>query len=135
MPLRAAREQAELASDAAFLPGECVLAASLRARTAVAVAARAVAELPSPWADPLTALTECERRGSPPFAGALLAWLDSHGDVAMAAARTGTHHNTLRYRLRRAEQILGVRLDDPDERLELHLRLRQHARGKPSPRQ
>ncbi|WP_350352007.1 helix-turn-helix domain-containing protein [Microbacterium sp. A8/3-1] len=54
----------------------------------------------------------------------LRAWLDSFGDVAMAAAAVNVHRNTLRYRLTRIEQLGRFSLRDADERLALQLQLR-----------
>ncbi|GAA3639371.1 PucR family transcriptional regulator [Microlunatus ginsengisoli] len=45
------------------------------------------------------------------------------GDVRGAAADLHIHPNTLRYRIRRAEQLLGMSLDDPDSRLLLQIQL------------
>lgn len=73
--------------------------------------------------DPLTALTQAASRDVD-FRGSLLAWLEAHGDVAAAARDLDVHVNTLRYRVRRAFELLGSDLSDPSERLEIHLRLR-----------
>jgi len=54
----------------------------------------------------------------------LLAYLDAGGDIADAARRLNVHPNTCRYRLARAEQLFGLSLGDPDERLLLWLQLR-----------
>lgn len=54
----------------------------------------------------------------------LRAYLDTFGDVAVAAARICVHVKTFRYRLRRIAELSGIRLDDPDERLAVHLELR-----------
>ncbi len=54
----------------------------------------------------------------------LLAYLDANSDVASAARRLNVHPNTCRYRLARAEQVFGLSLGDPDERLLLWLQLR-----------
>ena len=40
-------------------------------------------------------------------------YLDRFGDVRAAAAALHIHPNTLRYRIRRAEQVLDMRLSDP----------------------
>jgi DNA-binding PucR family transcriptional regulator len=45
------------------------------------------------------------------------------GDVRRAADELHIHPNTLRYRLRRAEELLGISLDDPDGRLLLQVQL------------
>ncbi|WP_435282733.1 PucR family transcriptional regulator [Streptomyces koelreuteriae] len=58
------------------------------------------------------------------YARTLVCWLDAGGDVARAAGLLAVHPNTCRYRLRQAQQHLGVDLDDPDERLVLWLQLR-----------
>ncbi len=54
----------------------------------------------------------------------LRAWFDAGGDVAAAAARLHVHPNTFRYRIARASSLFGLHLDQPDERLLLHLQMR-----------
>lgn len=54
----------------------------------------------------------------------LHAWLSRHGQWDAAAADLGVHRHTLRYRMRRVEEILGRSLDDPDVRMELWLALK-----------
>ncbi|GAA4486669.1 PucR family transcriptional regulator [Actinoallomurus oryzae] len=54
----------------------------------------------------------------------LRAWFETSGDVPAAAARLHIHPNTFRYRMTRAAELFGLRLDRPDERLLLHLQLR-----------
>jgi DNA-binding PucR family transcriptional regulator len=54
----------------------------------------------------------------------LLAYLDAFGDVRAAAGRLTIHPNTLRYRVRRAAELAGLDLTDPDQRLLAHLQLR-----------
>ncbi|MDX6350261.1 MAG: hypothetical protein QOF84_5051 [Streptomyces sp.] len=54
----------------------------------------------------------------------LQAWLSRHGQWDAAAADLGVHRHTLRYRMRRVEEILGRSLDDPDVRMELWLALK-----------
>ena len=55
---------------------------------------------------------------------ALKAYFDAFGDYTAAAATLHVHPNTLRYRLGRAQEIAGIRLDDPEERLALMLLIR-----------
>lgn len=50
-------------------------------------------------------------------------YLDRFGDVRSAAADLHIHPNTLRYRIRRAQEVLGMDLDEPDNRLLLQLQL------------
>ncbi|MDQ0792502.1 CdaR family transcriptional regulator [Streptomyces sp. B1I3] len=54
----------------------------------------------------------------------LAAYLDASGDVVRAAQRLVVHPNTLRYRVRRAQERFGIDLDDPDTRLLLALAVR-----------
>ncbi|HEX8001444.1 MAG TPA: helix-turn-helix domain-containing protein [Mycobacteriales bacterium] len=58
------------------------------------------------------------------YAATLRAYLECFGDVAAAAARSYVHVRTFRYRLRRIEELSGLRLDDPTGRLAAHLELR-----------
>ncbi|WP_375425042.1 PucR family transcriptional regulator [uncultured Friedmanniella sp.] len=50
-------------------------------------------------------------------------YLRRFGDVRAAAGDLHVHPNTLRYRVRRAEEILGMSLDDSDARLLLQIQL------------
>lgn len=54
----------------------------------------------------------------------LLAYLDCFGDIKRASQKVHVHDNTFRYRIRRAEELFGLQLDAPDERLVLWLQLR-----------
>jgi DNA-binding PucR family transcriptional regulator len=64
------------------------------------------------------------REQDPMLAETLRAYLDSFGDVGAAAKWLHVHPNTVRYRVRRIEQILDTSLTDPDVRLLLSLSLR-----------
>ncbi len=59
------------------------------------------------------------------------AWLAHHGQWDVAAQELGVHRHTLRYRIRRVEELLGRSLDDADLRTELWvaLELRTHQDG------
>lgn len=54
----------------------------------------------------------------------LRAWLDAFGDIPAAAATQFVHPNTFRYRLRRAAEISGIDLSDPEARFAAMLQLR-----------
>ena len=58
------------------------------------------------------------------YASTLLAYLGANSDIAGGSPRLNVHPNTCRYRLARAEQISGIALASPDERLLLWLQLR-----------
>jgi hypothetical protein len=54
----------------------------------------------------------------------LLVWLETAHDANAAAARLFVHPQTIRYRVRRLEELFGDRLHDPGTRLDLELALR-----------
>ncbi|MEV0320548.1 PucR family transcriptional regulator [Streptomyces sp. NPDC050658] len=75
----------------------------------------------------LRALYEHDATGRGDLIASLRAWLSRHGQWDAAAADLGVHRHTLRYRMRRVEEILGRSLDDPDVRMELWLALKTTA--------
>ena len=64
-----------------------------------------------------------ERNGAD-LMSTLEAYFAAHGSPTDTAQRLRVHRNTVLYRLRRIEEIGGLRLDDPAARLNLHLCLR-----------
>ncbi|MBB1242969.1 PucR family transcriptional regulator ligand-binding domain-containing protein [Streptomyces durbertensis] len=72
----------------------------------------------------LRPLHEHDASGRGDLVASLRAWLSRHGQWDAAAADLGVHRHTLRYRMRRVEEILGRSLDDPDARMELWLALK-----------
>ncbi|MFC5721101.1 PucR family transcriptional regulator [Streptomyces gamaensis] len=77
----------------------------------------------------LRALREHDATGRGDLVASLRAWLSRHGQWDAAAADLGVHRHTLRYRMRRVEEILGRSLDDPDVRMELWLALKATSTG------
>ncbi|MEV7470009.1 PucR family transcriptional regulator [Streptomyces kronopolitis] len=75
----------------------------------------------------LRALREHDATGRGDLVASLRAWLARHGQWDAAAADLGVHRHTLRYRMRRVEEILGRSLDDADVRMELWLALKATA--------
>ncbi|MFE2701979.1 PucR family transcriptional regulator [Streptomyces mirabilis] len=75
----------------------------------------------------LRPLNEHDATGRGDLVASLQAWLSRHGQWDAAAADLGVHRHTLRYRMRRVEEILGRSLDDPDVRMELWLALKATA--------
>lgn len=67
------------------------------------------------------------RADEPALAHTLSVFLDRFGDVAATAEELHVHPNTVRYRVRRVEQVLETSLSDPDARLLLALSLRATA--------
>jgi PucR family transcriptional regulator, purine catabolism regulatory protein len=72
----------------------------------------------------LRSLRDHDANGRGDLVASLRAWLSRHGQWDAAAADLGVHRHTLRYRMRRVEEILGRSLDDPDVRMELWLALK-----------
>ncbi|MFF6786239.1 PucR family transcriptional regulator ligand-binding domain-containing protein [Streptomyces sp. NPDC012510] len=75
----------------------------------------------------LRPLREHDATGRGDLVASLRAWLSRHGQWDAAAADLGVHRHTLRYRMRRVEEIIGRSLDDPDVRMELWLALKATA--------
>jgi DNA-binding PucR family transcriptional regulator len=73
---------------------------------------------------PLDTLFERDREGRGHYVETLRAFLDHFGDSTAAAASLDVHPNTFRYRMRRLLEISGLDLDDPVERMVVHLQLR-----------
>ncbi|MEU5718431.1 PucR family transcriptional regulator [Streptomyces sp. NPDC020403] len=81
----------------------------------------------------LRPLSEHDAKGRGDLVASLRAWLSHHGQWDAAAADLGVHRHTLRYRMRRVEEILGRSLDDPDVRMELWLALKTTAASSSGP--
>lgn len=77
----------------------------------------------------LTALFDYDRGHAAQLETSVDHYLRHHGDVRAAATALRIHPNTLRYRLRRAQDITGIDLDDPADRLLLELQLAHHRRA------
>lgn len=71
---------------------------------------------------------DAERAGS--LAVSVERYLDRFGDVRAAASDLHIHPNTLRYRIRRAEHVLGMQLDDPQDRLLVQLQILRWRRSR-----
>jgi DNA-binding PucR family transcriptional regulator len=64
------------------------------------------------------------RDTQPMLADTLAAYLDCFGDIAAVADHLHVHPNTVRYRVRRLEKVIGASLNDAELRLLLSLSLR-----------
>ncbi|MEV5894301.1 PucR family transcriptional regulator [Nonomuraea fuscirosea] len=72
---------------------------------------------------PVRRMLDSDRAQSTTHAVTLLAYLDAFGEAARAAAELSVHENTLRYRVRRLQELFEVDLADPAERLVIWLQL------------
>ncbi len=70
------------------------------------------------------AMVEHDSLHATEYARTLGAWLDAVGDIAAAALSIGVHPNTLRYRLRKANELFDISLAHPDDRLSVWLQIR-----------
>lgn len=121
--LPAARRQADAAIQAT-VPGTCTALASVRSAVIVQHLGKALRPLPDLGPDPLRRLLDYDRRRGANLADTLVVWLNAFGDVPSTTTDLAIHPNTLRYRLKRIDEITGLNLrHDPLARLELHLRL------------
>ncbi|MFE6921739.1 PucR family transcriptional regulator [Nocardia sp. NPDC057663] len=71
----------------------------------------------------LAALDDYDRVHAAELRVSVRAYLRAHGEVSAAASALRVHPNTLRYRLRRVEAVLGIDLTDPADRLLLEIQL------------
>ncbi len=79
------------------------------------------AEAARGFADGLLGPLEARDRGD--LVASVRAWLAHNGQWDAAATSLGVHRHTLRYRMRRVEELLERSLDDPDLRSELWVAL------------
>jgi DNA-binding PucR family transcriptional regulator len=88
-----------------------------------------IAEHPELHDPRLEALRDYDRGHNSSLRASVHAYLAEYGDVRGAAKSLNVHPNTLRYRLRRVEEILGIELSNTADRilLELQLALGQRA--------
>ncbi|MEY9873556.1 DNA-binding PucR family transcriptional regulator [Streptacidiphilus sp. MAP12-33] len=98
--------------------------AQVRAQVLLAETLDLLAATPSVRDPRLTALLAHDAEHGGQLAPSVLAWLDAFGDVREAAAALHIHPNTLRYRVRRAEQLTSLDLSRPEERVLAMLQLR-----------
>lgn len=78
---------------------------------------------PAARARQLDTLREHDAKRATDYLETLRVYLDCHGDTALATQRLNVHANTLRYRLKRVEEMTGIALRDPLRRLALELQL------------
>jgi DNA-binding PucR family transcriptional regulator len=124
LDLVAARRQVDAALPLVPVGTACSVS-DVRAAAVVRHLGESLADLPDLGRDPLAALLEHDAQRGTCFTEALAAWLDAGCDVVRATEGLGWHGNTMRYRLRRAFDLLGTDFrDDPDARLAVHVQLR-----------
>ncbi|MYS93836.1 MULTISPECIES: PucR family transcriptional regulator [Streptomyces] len=121
------RREADRILDAMASAGVTVAVAALpdiQAEVLVSEILRLLSARPEIRDPRLTALVSHDSRHQGRLAETLLTYLNSFGDIRAAAAQLHVHPNTLRYRLRRTEELTGLDLSRPDQRLLAMLQLR-----------
>jgi hypothetical protein len=107
-------------------PGSTVVASArdVRSELTLLELAQVFRDTPRFVSEPARLMTECDARAGTEYAKTLRTYLDCARDSAAAAAVLSLHQNTLRYRLRRAQELFGVDLSHADNTLSLWLSLR-----------
>jgi len=72
----------------------------------------------------LACLEQTDRTQNTVYIATLRAYFDASGDMMKAAQLLFVHRNTLRYRLRKIQDICGLDLENPDDRLVAEIQLR-----------
>jgi hypothetical protein len=103
---------------------EIMYAGRERDRLALAELADAVRGVDALRDGMLNRIDRHDREHGTAYLPTLRAWFETSGDIPAAAALLHLHPNTFRYRMARAGELFGLRLDRPDQRLLLHLQLR-----------
>lgn len=76
------------------------------------------------YRDTMGPLIEHDERRGGELSRTLGGFFEANGNLARAAANLEVHRNTLVYRLERISELTGLDLDDPENRLVLHLALK-----------
>ncbi|MET7903346.1 helix-turn-helix domain-containing protein [Streptomyces sp. NPDC005355] len=96
----------------------------LRPRAVLAEIRELAHERPQLLQGSIDVLRELDEKRNTNYIATLLAYFDAACDLTEAAKLLYVHRNTLRYRLQRIQQLSGLNLDDPVERLVAELQLR-----------
>ncbi|MET9202940.1 helix-turn-helix domain-containing protein [Gordonia sp. NPDC003585] len=124
----ALRTHADQVLDAAEREGELIddVTTVERSRTGVLLGeiVGMLSENPDLVDPRVTSLAALDDESGSEFTPSLRAYLDHFGDVRTAASDLHVHPNTLRYRIRRIQELTGMDLDDPATRLVVALSLR-----------
>ncbi|HET6500568.1 MAG TPA: helix-turn-helix domain-containing protein [Amycolatopsis sp.] len=99
-------------------------ATDIRSRVVLLELAESMQAMSSLPPGPVEAMIEHDARNSTEYAQSVLTFLDAFGEAIPAAGALLVHENTLRYRIRRVQELFGIDLKDPDTRLITWLQLR-----------
>jgi sugar diacid utilization regulator len=96
----------------------------VRAKVVIAELRALAADRPQLKRGKLQILCDHDAEHQTAYIETLKAYFDAFGEIRKAAAAVSVHPNTFRYRIRRIEEVAGLQLDDPEERLIAELQLR-----------
>jgi purine catabolism regulator len=92
-----------------------------------------ISEAPQPRVQPKLDQILAVLRDNPPLHDALVTFFDNEMDVARSAEALFLHPNSLRYRLRRIEELLGRSMKDPATITSLYIALMADRNSQPEP--
>lgn len=69
-------------------------------------------------------LQQADRKGGGRLVETLEMFFRCNGNIKLTSEKLYAHYNTIVYRLEKIQTILGVSLDDPEDRLQLHLAMK-----------
>lgn len=115
-------------------PGLVALAEDVRSELLLHTLADGPALEPASMLDTVQAVLRHDRAHGTEYARTLVAYYGHLGDVPRVAAGLVVHENTVRYRVRRAEELFGLGGMGPDDLLCLWLQLRLATRHRPGRR-
>lgn len=72
----------------------------------------------------LNPLRQADRKGGGRLMETLEMYFFCNGNIKLTSEKMLAHYNTIVYRLEKIQTILGMSLDDPEDRLQLHLALK-----------
>jgi DNA-binding PucR family transcriptional regulator len=119
----AARSEVDRVLDRPMGPERVTSLAASRTSVLLGEIADLVGSRPELRDPRLQALADYDQERGAALLDTLERYLQHFGNVRAAADDLHIHPNTLRYRIGRAEEILGMSIDDPDDRLLLQIQL------------
>ena len=122
--IRRSRRDADLVLMLTDLADPVVSARNVGSRLSLLELGQVLRDTPRLFSSRAQAVLDLDARSGTEYALTLRSYLDCGRDSARAAALLSVHQNTLRYRLRRVQELFGIDLDKADDTLMLWLSLR-----------
>ncbi|GEP25934.1 hypothetical protein CLE01_05320 [Cryobacterium levicorallinum] len=113
-----------LLTDHSADTGQVVSARNVGSRLSLLELGQVLRDTPRLFSAQAQAVLNLDARSGTEYAATLRSYLDCGRDSARTATLLSVHQNTLRYRLRRVQELFGIDLDNADDTLMLWLSLR-----------